>query len=180
MMTITITRNDVNAIMTSILNGNQTIIIYRGSRNVRSIDIINKLIISICNSRGLNYNSAELRTLSARCWSNFKNYPIHFRRRYSRMATIANNYFERNPIVSSLQLSNSYRIIPLRITTSDASRLQRELMELPLPRSLEEAEAMLRNKPLPTQENPIVHERDDTPVNLFASMLIEGSASAFY
>ncbi|RHZ82519.1 hypothetical protein Glove_109g304 [Diversispora epigaea] len=178
-MTITITRNDVNAIMTSILNGNQTIIIYRGSRNVRSIDIINKLIIS-CNTRGLNYNSAELRTISARCWSNLKNYPIHFRRRYSRMANIANDYFERNPAVSSLQLSNSYRVIPLRISTSDASRLQRELIELPLPRSLEEAETMLRNRPLPTQENPIVNERDDTPMNLFASMLIEGSASAFY
>ncbi|CAG8643188.1 7559_t:CDS:1, partial [Diversispora eburnea] len=46
--------------------------------------------------------------------------------------------------------------------------------------SLEEAETMLCNRPLPTEENPIVHDSDDTPVNLFVSMLIEGSASAFY
>ncbi|CAG8491189.1 4781_t:CDS:1, partial [Diversispora eburnea] len=129
--------------MTYILYGNQTIIIHRGSRKVRSIDIINKLIISSCNSRGLNYNPAELRTISTRCWSNLKNYPTRFRRHYSRMATVINDYFERNNAASSCQLSNSYRIIPLRISTSDASRLQLELINLPTPRSLEEAETML-------------------------------------
>ncbi|CAG8624609.1 3949_t:CDS:1, partial [Diversispora eburnea] len=46
--------------------------------------------------------------------------------------------------------------------------------------SLEEAETMLCNRPLPTEENPIVHEGDNTPVNLFASILNEGSASAYY
>ncbi|CAG8575161.1 884_t:CDS:1 [Diversispora eburnea] len=177
---MTITQNDISAIMTYLLYENQTIIIYRVSRKVRSIDIINKLIISSCNSHGLNYNPTELRAISTRCRSNLKNYPIRFRRRYVRMANITNDYFERNPSASSYQLSNSYRIIPLRISTSDASRLQREIINLPIPRSLEEAEKMLRNRPLPTEENPIIHEKDDTPVNLFASILIEGSASAFY
>ncbi|RHZ69999.1 hypothetical protein Glove_276g55 [Diversispora epigaea] len=177
---MTITQNDIDVMVAFILRGNQTIIIRRSLRKVCSIDIIIKLIISICNSRGLNYNPAELRIISTRCWSTLKNYPIHFRRHFSKMAAETNDHFERNPAASSFQLTNSYRIIPLRIPTSNASRLQRELINMPRPRSLEEAESMLCNRPLPTQENPIVHERDNTTVNSFASMLNEGSASAYY
>ncbi|CAG8575027.1 7574_t:CDS:2 [Diversispora eburnea] len=45
--------------------------------------------------------------------------------------------------------------------------------------SLEEAEAMLYSRPFPTDENPIEHKGDNS-VNHFASILNEGSASAFY
>ncbi|RHZ69928.1 hypothetical protein Glove_276g67 [Diversispora epigaea] len=136
--------------------------------------------MSIYNSRGLNYSPAELRIMSTRCWSTLKNYPIHFRRHYSKMAAETNDYFERNPAASSFKLTNSNRIIPLRISTLNASRLQSELINLPIPRSLEEAETMLCNRPFPSQKNPIVHESDNTTVNSFASMLNEGSASAYY
>ncbi|CAG8622114.1 10092_t:CDS:2, partial [Diversispora eburnea] len=138
-------------------------IIDRTYDNIPNVDILLG-----CNSRGLNYNPTELRAISTRCRSNLKNYPTRFRKRYSRMATAINDHFERNPVVSSCQLSNSYRITPLRISTSDVSRLQLELINLPTPRSLEEAETMLCNRPLLTEENPILHEGDN-PVNLHAS-----------
>ncbi|CAG8445731.1 5581_t:CDS:1 [Diversispora eburnea] len=165
--------------MASLLYGSQTITIYRKSRCIRSIDIITILIISSCGS---GFNPIELRAISARAWSELKNYPPHFRSHFSRMANMTNDYFENNPGASSFQLSNTYRTTPLRITTSDASRLQRALVDLPTPRSLEEAESMLynRNMPIPTESTPIVHESDNTPDNLFASMLTEGSASPFY
>ncbi|RHZ54289.1 hypothetical protein Glove_428g63 [Diversispora epigaea] len=171
-------QNEMITVMASLLYGNQTITIHRHSRKIRSIDIINKIITSSCNS---NYSPIQIRAIATRAWSDLKNYPVRFRRRYFRMSDIANNYFDRNPGASSVQLlnSNSYRTTQLRISTSDALRLQHELVELPTPRSLEEAEEMLNNRILPTESTSIIHE-NSTPVDLFASMLTEGSASAFY
>ncbi|CAG8448503.1 10120_t:CDS:2 [Diversispora eburnea] len=59
--------------------------------------------------------------------------------------------------------NNSIKII---MSNSGASRLQCEMVDLLIPRSLDEVETMLCNRPFHTEEN-------NMPVNFFASMLTD-------
>lgn len=177
---MSLSREDIDAINTWILSDNSKIAIRRQSRKIKSTNIFNKLVISACRALGLTFSPTGVRAIATICFNKLKCYPKHVQRAYANMADEANEFFERNPRETIIQLSRSYsyRIVPFKMSDQESTRLHSELLNSPIPGTLQEAEAIIARRPLPTLQNPFINE--DSADNTFATMLTKGSPSAFY
>lgn len=175
-------RENIDAIIAWILSDDSKITIQRQSRKIKSMNIFNKLVISACHALGLTFSPTEVRAIATICFNKLRCYPKHVQRAYAKMADEANAFFERNPGETTIQLSRSYsyRIVPLKMSRQESTRLHIEILNSPTPESLQEAEAIIALRPLPTLQNPIINENENTEDNNLATMLTKGSPSAFY